>query len=71
MAEGGKPLPRGPDCPAAYDRIRREIIDAMKATAAESEADLGETPWQASTSSTSPAGPPPPRPSDPADGGEA
>jgi hypothetical protein len=70
MADGGKPLPPGVDCPAAYDRVRREITEAMKAKAAESEADLGETPWQASTSSTSPAGPPPPRPSDPADGGE-
>jgi hypothetical protein len=63
MAEGGQPLPPGPDCPAAYDRIRRSIVDRIRAQApadgdegvraSAPDPESNDEASQASTSSTS------------------
>ncbi len=65
--DSGRTRPDGPDCPAAYERVRRDILAAMAADGESEEAnerlDLpphaagrNEGPWQASTSSTSRTG---------------
>lgn len=63
MKMTGQALPPGPECPAAYDRIRRGILATMGADADKdveapisSPSLLGEEigEWQPSTSSTSP-----------------
>ena len=59
MKEGGKALPPGPECPAAFDRIRSDILARIRAGGADeppdpAPAEAGEADeGQASTSSTS------------------
>lgn len=76
--DSGTPLPDGPDCPAAYDRVRRDIMTAIAArTESGEEEECGgsssavevedKNEWQPSTSSTSPAERPSPGPSGQAD----
>jgi hypothetical protein len=58
MAAGGNALPPGPECAAAYDKVRRGILETMRVGQGEdepSDSPDDNVAGQPSTSSTSPA----------------